>query len=70
MADQPTNQLLPGYYRAWLSGEDKSEAVRKAQLQLLRNLRAGKVIMKPSSGGITLSEDPSFWAGFILLGQP
>ena len=70
VADQPTNQLLPAFYRVWLRGENKSEALRKAQLQLLRNLRAGKVIMKTSSGGITLSEDPSFWAGFILLGEP
>jgi CHAT domain-containing protein len=70
VADQPTNQLLPAFYRAWLHGENKSEALRKAQLQLLRNLRAGKVTMKTPSGGIILSEDPSFWAGFILLGEP
>jgi CHAT domain-containing protein/tetratricopeptide (TPR) repeat protein len=70
VADQPTNQLLPAFYRVWLRGENKSEALRKAQLQLLRNLRGGKVTMKTPSGGITLSEDPIFWAGFILLGEP
>jgi len=65
-----TNQLLPAFRRVWLRGEKKSEALRKAQFQLIRDLRAGKVTMKTSSGGITPSEDPIFWAVFILLGEP
>ncbi len=43
VADEPTNRLLPGFYRGWLGGQSKARALRAAQLQLLADLRAGKV---------------------------
>jgi CHAT domain-containing protein len=70
VADEPANRLLPGFYRAWLGGQSKARALRTAQLQLLRDLRAGKVQLKTPAGLVTLPEHPVFWAGFVLIGEP
>ncbi len=70
VADQPTNRLLPAFYRGWLQGADKAHALREAQLELIADLRAGKVVIHTAAGDITLPEDPAFWAGFVLLGEP
>jgi len=43
VADEPTNRLVPAFYRAWLGGADKAAALRSAQLQLLADLRGGRV---------------------------
>jgi CHAT domain-containing protein/tetratricopeptide (TPR) repeat protein len=68
--DQPADQLLKDFYRFWLRGEDKDHALRKAQIKLLDNLRNGKVTLKTAGGEVFLSDDPAFWAGFVLLGDP
>jgi CHAT domain-containing protein len=70
VADEPANRLLPGFYRAWLGGQSKARALRSAQLQLLRDLRAGKVQLQTPAGLVTLPEHPVFWAGFVLIGEP
>jgi CHAT domain-containing protein/tetratricopeptide (TPR) repeat protein len=70
IADEPTNRLLPAFYRAWLGGADKATALRTAQLRLLADLRAGRVIVHSPLGDLVLPEDPAFWAGFVLLGEP
>ena len=70
VADEPTNRLLPSFYRAWFSGQSKARALRGAQLQLLRDLRAGKVQLQTAAGPVTLPEDPVLWAGFVLIGEP
>jgi CHAT domain-containing protein len=70
VADQPTNQLLPAFYRAWLNGADKASALRTAQLALIRSLRAGQVRVTLPVGTFVLPEDPAFWAAFVLLGEP
>jgi CHAT domain-containing protein/tetratricopeptide (TPR) repeat protein len=70
VADQPTNQLLPAFYQAWLNGADKASALRAAQLSLIRNLRAGRVKVATAAGTFVLNEDPAFWAAFVLLGEP
>jgi CHAT domain-containing protein len=70
VADQPTNQLLPAFYRAWLNGADKASALRTAQLGLIRSLRAGQVKVTLPAGTFVLPEDPAFWAAFVLLGEP
>jgi CHAT domain-containing protein len=70
VADEPANRLLPGFYRAWLGGQSKARALRTAQLQLLRDLRAGKVLLQTQAGLVTLPEHPVFWAGFVLIGEP
>ena len=70
VADQPANRLIPGFYRSWLGGQSKARALRAAQLQLLRDLRAGKVQIQTPAGLVTLPEHPVFWAGFALIGEP
>lgn len=70
VADQPTNRLLPAFYRAWLRGADKARALRSAQLQLIDDLRAGRVVVHTAAGDLVLPEAPAFWAGFVLLGEP
>ena len=70
VADEPTNRLLPEFYRAWLSGESKSRALRRAQLRLLRDLRAGRVRVSTAAGLVSIPEHPVFWAGFALFGEP
>jgi CHAT domain-containing protein len=70
VADQPTNRLLPAFYRQWLKGSDKAAALRSAQLALIRSLRAGEVRVTLPVGTFVLPEDPAFWAPFVLLGEP
>jgi len=70
VADEPTNQLLPDFYRRWLAGESKGRALRAAQLRLLRDLRAGRVTISTPAGDVALAEHPVFWAGFALFGEP
>ena len=69
VADEPANQLLPAFYRAWIGGADKASALRTAQLHLIADLRAGRVIVHSPLGDLVLPEDPAFWAGFVLLGE-
>ncbi len=68
--DEPTNQLIPAFYRGWLAGADKAVALRRAQLRLLADLRAGRVQATTSIGPVPLPEHPVFWAGFVLFGEP
>jgi CHAT domain-containing protein/Tfp pilus assembly protein PilF len=70
IADEPSNRLLPAFYREWLKGTDKARALRAAQLQLIADLRAGRVKVSTPAGDIVVPEDPAFWAGFVLLGEP
>jgi CHAT domain-containing protein len=70
VADEPTNRLLPDFYRSWLRGDSKSRALRGAQLRLLRDLRAGRVTINTPAGVVSIPEHPVFWAGFALFGEP
>ena len=70
VADEPTNRLLPDFYRSWLAGASKAEALRAAQLHVLRDLRAGRIQVTTPLGPVTLPEHPVFWAGFALIGEP
>lgn len=70
VADEPTNRLLPAFYRSWFAGESKARALRAAQLQLLADLRAGRVHLQTAAGPVVLPEHPGFWAGFALIGEP
>jgi CHAT domain-containing protein/tetratricopeptide (TPR) repeat protein len=70
VADEPTNRLLPDFYRTWLNGNSKSRALRAAQLRLLRDLRAGRVRINTAAGEVAVPEHPVFWAGFALFGEP
>ena len=70
VADEPTYLLVTSFYRSRLRGDDKSRALRSAQLHLLRRLRAAQVSVHTSTGVAVLPEDPIFWAGFVLQGEP
>jgi CHAT domain-containing protein/tetratricopeptide (TPR) repeat protein len=70
VADEPTSRLLPAFYRTWLAGASKARSLRRAQLQLLADLRAGAVRVETRAGPIVLPEHPMFWAGFVLIGEP
>ncbi len=70
VADEPTNQLLPEFYRLWLGGASKARALRAAQLHLLKQLRAGTLRIDTAAGRVSLPEHPVFWAGFALIGEP
>jgi CHAT domain-containing protein len=70
VADEPTNRLVPAFYRSWLSGASKARALRAAQLALLKELRSGRVQIETPAGLVSLPEHPVFWAGFALIGEP
>ncbi len=70
VADEPTFQLVPAFYRSLAAGRDKAAALRSAQLRLLAGLRAGRVQISSVGRTFTLPEDPFFWAGFVLVGEP
>ena len=70
VADEPTSSLISEFYKALLGHADKSESLRIAQLRLIRQLRANRVRVKTPLGPVTLPEDPVFWAGFVLQGEP
>lgn len=70
VADQPSHRLFPSFYRAWLGGATKAAALRQAQLELLADLRAGRVRVPTAVGPVPVPEHPVFWAGFSLFGEP
>lgn len=47
-----------------------SDALRAAQLQQLRALRAGTVTMKAGDQKVALPATPLLWAGYIAVGAP
>lgn len=66
VADQTSFEVMRSFYGAWVGGADKSRALRRAQLSVIRQLRAGTIRVN----GIALPESPRFWAGYVLVGQP
>jgi CHAT domain-containing protein/tetratricopeptide (TPR) repeat protein len=70
VADEPTVQLMPEFYRLLVRGRDRARSLRGAQLKLLADLRAGRIKIKTSIGETTIPEDPFFWAGFVFVGEP
>lgn len=70
VADEPTSSLISEFYKARMGHADNSESLRIAQLHLIRQLRAHRVRVKTPLGPVTLPEDPVFWAGFVLQGEP
>ncbi|HUA64113.1 MAG TPA: CHAT domain-containing protein [Verrucomicrobiae bacterium] len=70
--DQPTSQLMDVLYQSLDKGakDGKAGALRDAQLHLLRSLRKGQVVATTPFGKLALPEDPVFWAGYVLIGEP
>jgi CHAT domain-containing protein len=56
--DQETQELMTLFYTKWLAGEDKYEALRKAQLQMRATVKA------------RYGQDlPYYWGAFVLVGH-
>ena len=70
VSDVTTSRVIQRFYRSYLSGISKDRALRAAQLQLLRDLRAGRVTVRLGGTTITYPEHPHLWAGAILVGAP
>jgi len=64
--DQTSFEMMKSFYAAWVGGADKSRALRRAQLSVLRSLRAGKIRVN----GVALPDSPRLWAGYVLVGNP
>ena len=73
VADEPASQFIAGFYKSFAArtGDwNKAEALRAAQLHLLRSLRNREVRVDTPFGRLALPEDPVLWAGFVVLGEP
>ncbi|UCG60431.1 MAG: CHAT domain-containing protein [Candidatus Zixiibacteriota bacterium] len=57
--DRETSQLMDGFYRRWLNGKTKRDALRESALEILNQSRE-----KRGCG------HPLLWGGFILAGNP
>ncbi len=68
--DQPTQRLILRFYRHYRRGEEKSLALRTAQLELLDALRRGEISAETALGPVKLPENPYLWAGFVVIGKP
>jgi CHAT domain-containing protein len=54
VSDRWTRELMVAYYQRLMRGEGRSEALRQAQLEMLKNVKR---------------RSPYYWAGFILSGE-
>ncbi len=54
VSDKETRSLMAGYYKRLLNGEGRAEALRQAQLEMLKNPR---------------QRHPFYWASFIQAGE-
>jgi CHAT domain-containing protein/tetratricopeptide (TPR) repeat protein len=70
LADEPGRYLMRRFYTAWRKGATKAAALRRAQLDVIRALRAGKISVTTPFGAVVLPEHPALWAPFVLLGEP
>ena len=70
VVDESTERLMSGFYRQYAKSHAKGSSLRSAQLALLADLRAGKVIVTAGGRKITLPEHPLLWAAFFLSGEP
>jgi CHAT domain-containing protein len=70
VTDEATSILMTSFYRGYVRSSAKGASLRAAQLALLRDLRAGKVVVTAGSRRVTLPEHPLLWAAFFLTGEP
>jgi len=62
--------MMRRFYASWRPPLGKAAALRAAQLALLADLRAGRVVVTSAGRRVALPEDPMLWAGFVLVGAP
>jgi hypothetical protein len=60
--DRDTERLMTGFFRRWLRGTPKAQALREAQLELLADLRKDADPKRRPA-------PPLLWAGFICHGR-
>jgi CHAT domain-containing protein/tetratricopeptide (TPR) repeat protein len=70
VSDTVTASLFTRFYAEWPARASKADALRRAQLQLIADLRAGRKTVDTPAGRFTLPEHPSLWAGLVLIGEP
>jgi CHAT domain-containing protein/tetratricopeptide (TPR) repeat protein len=70
VTDEATSILMAGFYRGYVKARTKGPSLRAAQLGLLADLRAGKVVVAAAGRRVTLPEHPLLWAAFFLSGEP
>lgn len=70
LPDDTTARLQPTFYRQWLRSGSPADALRAAQLSLLRDLRAGRVVAQTAAGPVVVPEHPAAWAGLVAFGRP
>jgi CHAT domain-containing protein/tetratricopeptide (TPR) repeat protein len=61
--DAQTELLMSGFLKRWLNGEGKADALRQAQLEMIRQLRQ-------SADPALRQALPLYWAGFVCHGRP
>ena len=72
VSDTATRDLMAEYYRRLRAGEGRTEALRRAQLGMLRGGRPGengRARGLGEGGGAGNRRHPFFWAGFIQSGE-
>ena len=70
MPDTAGLRVMDAFYAARVAGAEVSQALRTAQLQTLRALRAGKITTKAGDQVLRLPATPLLWAGYIAVGVP
>jgi CHAT domain-containing protein len=70
VTDEATAVLMSSFYRSYARTRTKGASLQSAQLALLANLRAGKVVVTASGRQVALPEHPLLWAAFFLSGEP
>jgi len=70
VADAPTVRLMDAFYRNYRHSAEKARALRSAQLDIIRALRAGEIPVSTPAGDLVLPESPLFWAPFMITGRP
>jgi CHAT domain-containing protein len=68
VSDETTRVLMEHFYREWPE-RSRGDALRAAQLRLLRDLRAGRIRIQTTAGPAIVPNHPYYWAGFVLLGE-
>lgn len=70
LPDATSRFLIPRFYAAWQQHGDKAEALRSAQVALIRALRRGQVRVTNRAGTFAVPEHPAYWANLVLIGEP
>jgi CHAT domain-containing protein len=70
LPDVVTAPLLSRFYREWERSSSKAAGLRRAQLHMIGQLRAGRMVVDTPAGKFVVPEHPSLWAGLVLVGEP